>query len=186
MRGITKAAAEDVIERFSLGAANRLLAGYWLSLWQGDDPPRYERFNSAGLSDLVPNLMLFDVLPERHVTIRKAGIDLCRILNEDLDGTDWVKRAPMRSHRLYMRNFSTVARGAAIIGRRRISMASGGPRFNEELVLPFAPRADGTCPVIGHVDWKMDYRLRFRAIIAMENIADDRILPFRKKASGDL
>ena len=185
MRGMTKAAAEDVMERFSLGAANRLMAGRWLSLWQGNDLPQYEQFNFTGLSELVPNIMLFDVLPEAQVTIRKAGIDVCRILREDLDGTDWVKRAPLRNRRLYMRNFSAVARGAAIVGRRRISMAFGGPRFNEELMLPFARRADGTCPVIGHVDWKMD-RLKFGAITKMEITANDKILPFGKSATAHL
>ncbi|HEY4943999.1 MAG TPA: PAS domain-containing protein [Rhizomicrobium sp.] len=186
MRRITKAAAEDVIEKLSLGAANRELAGYWLSLWQGNDPPQYERFDSARLSALVPNMMLFEVLPENHVTVRKAGIDLCRILREDLDGTDWVRPAPVRCHGVRMRNFSAVARGAAMIGRRRIAMAVGSTRYNEELVLPFAPRSDGTCPVIGHADWKMDYHLRFTAITDIENLAHDSILQFRKRASGDL
>jgi hypothetical protein len=186
MRRVMKATAEDAIERFSLGAANRLLAGYWLSLWQGDELPEYERFKFVGLSELIPNMMLFDVLPEHRVMVRKAGTDVCRILNEDLDGTDWVRPAPMRNHRLRMRHFSAVARGAAIIGRRRMSMAFGGHRFNEELLLPFASRADGTCPVIGHADWKIEYRLRFTAITGMDNLADDRILPFGKMASAGL
>lgn len=186
MLKITKAAAEHAIERFALGEANRLLAGHWLSLWQGDDLPRYEHFNLAKLRDLVPNILLFDVLPEKRVTVRKAGNDISRILHGDLDGRDWVESAQLRYRNIFMRNFSAIARGAAMKGCRRLSMANASAIYNEELALPFATRADGTCMVIGHVDWKMDYHRRFTAITGIPPLAGDRVLRFGKNISNDL
>jgi hypothetical protein len=102
---ITKAAAEDAIERFSLGAENRLLAGHWLSLWQGDELPQYEQFGFAGFGAFIPNTFLFDVLPQRRVTVRKAGSDVCTILHENLEGADWVTRSPLRYRNMLVRNF---------------------------------------------------------------------------------
>jgi hypothetical protein len=181
---ITKAAAEDAIERFSLGAANRLLAGHWLSLWQGDDLPHYEQFNLAGFGPFIPNMLLFDVLPERRVTVRKAGSDVCTVLHRNLEGVDWVTLASLRYRNMFMRNFAAVAGGAAMRGRRILTMTDGSSRIDEELVLPFAPRADGICPVLGYVDWKMDRHLTLTSISEIPNVAGDKILPFRKKGKA--
>jgi hypothetical protein len=151
-----KAAAEIAIERMNLGHANQILSGYWLSLWQGDSLPRREQFDPMQVKSLLANLMVFDVVPDNAVTVRSAGSDLKLITGDDLNGRDWVARAPLRLQNMRMRNLTAVTQGAILWARRRIYFAGGVTHYNEELVLPFAPNADGQCSILAYPDWKLD------------------------------
>jgi hypothetical protein len=64
--------------------------------------------------------------------------------------------------------------------RRRLTMVSGPAMYNEELLLPFAPDADGICPVVAHTDWKIDRVLRLTGISEIEGLPhDSRLLAIR-------
>jgi hypothetical protein len=173
---IAKAAAETALEKLDLSATNRAFAGYWLSLWQGDDLPRVERFDPGLLRDLVPNLIVFDAVPGKHVMVRKAGRETCAIVGEELDGIDWVMTARVRNRRLRMRNFDTLMDGAILFTRRRLTMLSGPPAFNQELVLPFAGDPHGVHPIVAHTDWKIDRDRRLNGIAEIEPLAHDHRL----------
>lgn len=183
MRKITKAAAETALEKFKLGSSNRAFAGYWLSLWQGDELPRHESFDPYRIGGLSPNLIQFDVLPERGVTVRKAGRETCEILGLDVNGLDWIMYARIRNRRFRLRNFTAITNGAVNIVRRRLTMVSGPSVYNEELLLPFAPSPDGIYPVVAHTDWKIDHALRLTGISEIEPLpSDSRLLAIRGKA----
>jgi hypothetical protein len=179
---ITKAAAEIALEKLDLSATNRAFAGYWLSLWQGNELPRLEAFNPDLVRELVPNLIAFDAVPGRHVMVRRAGQETCAIVGETLDGTDWVMRARVRNRKLRMRNFDAITDGAILFARRRLTMVSGPPVFNQELVLPFAGDLDGIHPVVAHTDWKIDRTRRLNGIAEIEHLArDHRLLPIQSR-----
>jgi hypothetical protein len=187
VRKITKAAAEAALEKLKLGSSNRAFAGYWLSLWEGDELPRHERFDHYRIEGLSPNLIEFDVLPESRVMVRKAGRETCEILGEDVNGIDWVLYARIRNRRSRMRNLTAIANGAVNIVRRRLTMVSGPAVFNEELLLPFAPDSDGICPVVAHTDWKIDRALRLTGISEIEPLPrDSRLFAIRGRAPAAL
>lgn len=183
---MTKAAAEDAVERLNLGAANRLLAGYWLSLWQGNALPRREQFDPSLVKPLLPNLMLFDVVPENKVTVQLAGSDVKRITGQDFNGVDWVGWVPVRYRGMRMRNLTAVARGAVMTCHRRMQMTVGNDRFNEELVLPFAINDDGLCPVVAHPDWRLDPVTTVGVPVIIEHCArDHKVVTFANKKQAD-
>jgi hypothetical protein len=188
MSATAKSDAEDAIERMNLGAANRLLAGYWLSLWDGDALPRRERFDPARVSSLMSSLLLFDVVPDNEVTVRMAGSDVERLSGRDFNGCDWVAAAPTRLRGMRVRNLTAVARGAVLSARRRMRMSIGSDRFNEELVLPFAANDDGLCPVVAYADWQLDPATTRGVPLVIEHCArEHRLIAFGdKKKVGDL
>jgi hypothetical protein len=185
MSKISKVAAERSLEKLKLSDTNREFAGYWLSLWQGDALPRYDAFNPHRIARLVPNLLAFEALPEKSVVVRKAGREICRVAHQELDGADWITAAPLRGRGLRMRAFTRITEGAIMHVRRRMTMVSGPPRFNEELVLPFAPDADGIHPVLAHADWKLEPALKFHGIAEIEYVTRDHtILTIRRGAAA--
>jgi hypothetical protein len=171
VQNITKDAAERAIEKLSLSDKNRAFAGYWLSLWQGNELPRPERFDLARLPTLTPGVMVFDVLPDRSITVRSAGIDICRAVGQRLNGIDWITHAAVRNRGLRIRNFTGVAEGSVLIGRRPFLLAGGSLRINEELALPLAADADGASTVIAYTDWKTDEPDWFKNITDISRIA---------------
>jgi hypothetical protein len=180
---IRKAAAEEALEKLRLSPDNRAFAGYWLSLWQGDELPFRQAFNPWHIRELVPNLIEFEAVPQTRVTIRKAGREIVQIAREELDGVDWVMGAPVRERGVRMRSFTKLTDGAISIVRRRLTMASGPPLYNEELSLPFAPHG-GIHPVVAHADWKVDPRLRRSSILEIEIMARNySVLSICRKSS---
>jgi PAS domain-containing protein len=180
---ITKDAAECAIEKLSLGDKNRAFVGYWLSLWQGDALPRLERFDIARLPAQAPGMVVFDVIPERRVLIRSAGSDICRAVGLPLDGIDWVAYAPLRNQKLRMQNLSEVANGSLLLARRPFLHSKIGRRVNEELVLPFAPDANGVSPAIACIDWKLDEPDWFKSVTDISGVAHDRMMRLRRRKS---
>lgn len=181
MQKTTKDAAEQAIETLSLGEKNRAFVGYWLSLWQGDALPERERFDLMQLKALAPGMMMFDVLPQNRVAVAQAGIDVCRAVGEPLDGIDWVARSVIRNRGVRMRNFSGVAEGSLLVCRRTFRLTTGRLCANEELILPFATRPDGTTPVMAYTDWKIDISA-IRSIAEISQAAPHhKVLPLRRR-----
>jgi hypothetical protein len=178
---ITKDAAEHAVEKLCLGEKNRAFAGYWLSLWQGDALPEQARFDLGQIKALAPGAMIFEVLPARRVTVGYAGADVCRAVGEQLTGIDWVARSVVRNRGVRMRNLSAVATGSLMICRRTFRMPSGRLCANEELVVPFAAKADGTHQAIALTDWKIDGTDGLASITEIADAAHYNILALRRR-----
>ena len=183
LQKITKDTAESAIEKLSLGEKNTAFVGYWLSLWRGDELPRFETFDMARLPALAPMMVLFDVVPERSVIVRSAGSEVCRAVGRQLAGLDWIAYAAARNQKLRMQNMSEVANGSVLLARRPFSLATGTPRANEELVLPFAPNADGVTPVVACTDWKIDEPDWYKRVIDVAYVAHDKMVRLRRRKS---
>ncbi len=152
MPQFSKQEAEKQIAVLAMSDANLRLARYWLSLWPGDALPRRAALNPAKLKHHLPNLLLFDVVPDTSVTIRLAGTQIVRSIRMELTGRDWVELAPPDYRAERLRVFSSLARGAIGFGHRRIPLTHGEHYISEEILLPFAPEADGMSPVMCHMD----------------------------------
>ncbi len=172
-RALNKSAAADAIAKLRLDARNRALAEHWLSLWAHDGLPARSCFNPSKLKTHLPNLLMFDVVPDERVTVRLAGTGYRSVLGMELTGRDWIAMAPEKHRRLRLRNMSTVARGAVLVARRRMAMVAGGDHENEELVLPFAPDDSGVHPVVAHADWKLDHLSKVTSIAWIDDASRD-------------
>jgi hypothetical protein len=149
--------AQDVVAKLKLEESNRALAENWLSLWDGDALPPRANFNPARMKPFLPNLIMFNVRPDVSVTVRLAGTAFHHFLDAELTGRDWIALAPESHRATRLKLFSTIARGALLVAHRRIEMTVGDDYISEEILLPFAPEANGTSPVIVHVNFKPEH-----------------------------
>jgi hypothetical protein len=164
MSELKKCVAEKAIAGLALAPSNAELARHWLSLWPGDELPLRAAFRPAKLKPYLPNLLLFNVVPDASVTVRLAGTGFRHILGTELTGKDWIALAPESYRATRLGLFSAVARGAVVVAHRRVALNDGADQISEEILLPFAPEADGASPVLVHVDWKPQQFLRIQSV----------------------
>ncbi len=156
--------AQDVVAKLDLEESNRALADHWLSLWSGDSLPPRASFNPAKFKSFLSNLIMFNVVPKVGVKVRLAGTGFHHYLDAELTGKDWIALAPESHRATRLKLFSTIARGAILVAHRRIIMTVGDDYISEEILLPFAPEADGSSPVIVHVNFKPEHFLKIKSI----------------------
>ena len=175
---LNKLAAARTIAELRLLGHNQAIAEHWLSLWQDDRLPARSAFGPDSLEMFQSNLLLFDVVPDARVVVRLAGTRFRTLLGRDLQGIDWVADAPECHRAVRLQNFSAVARGAIMVGRRRTTMRSGGANFNEEIVLPFAAEPGGVTPALAHVIWPFDATMTAESLVEIDPVTDKfRLIP---------
>jgi hypothetical protein len=152
MTGLCRRAAAETIRALKLEEANRALAEHWLSLWQGDGLPSRAALNPANIKAFLPNILLFNVVPELRVTVRLAGTHFTYIFGGELTGADWIALADPARAAARLAMFSTIARGAVLVEHRDVAMVEDGPAVLEEILLPFAAGEDGVAMVMAHVN----------------------------------
>lgn len=126
---------------------------HWLSLWEGNELPKVERFRPDDVPQLAPNTLIFNVIPEKSVTIRSAGANFAKSGSGWKLGTDWLTTAPPKVRESRLRRFTASARGAIIRGIPEAILKSEHAYFYEAAHFPFRPDADGTTPVLVYIDW---------------------------------
>ncbi len=154
MQYFDRGAAFKIVSDLELAPANRRLVHHWLSLWHGNVLPGRSAIKPSDLKSLLPNLIMFDVVPGRTVVVRLAGTNYNFVLGMELTGRDWIDLAPVEYRAERLRIFSDIAMGAIGRGVRSIEMKAGDRRSSEEILLPFRSDADGDAQlVLCHVDW---------------------------------
>jgi hypothetical protein len=171
-----KEVAEKAIESLNLEASNREFADYWLSLWQEDGLPARASFSPARMKAFLPSILIYDVVPERSVTVRLAGTGYDLILGPSLAGSDWVALAPENYRATRLRLFSTIARGAILMAHRHLAMLSGDNIVVQEILLPFAGQPDGVHSVLARVNWRQDQLRRIKTIAQVTGETLDQTL----------
>lgn len=175
----SKAAVEKIITGLELEQSNRVLADHWLSLWDGDALPPRAKFSPAKLKSFLPGMLLFDVVPDRGVTVRLAGTGYRTVLEKDPTGSDWIAAAPESHRATRLKVFSIVARGGVLVAHRRIAMLSGSDYISEEILLPFAPDANGVVTILARVNFGES---QFRNIRSIPQVTGDpldvKLVPF--------
>ncbi|HEY7978480.1 MAG TPA: PAS domain-containing protein [Rhizomicrobium sp.] len=172
--------AEEIIAGLHLEESNRVFAAHWLSLWEGDALPPAARFSPAKLKAYLPGLLKFDVVPDVRVTVRLAGTGYSNLLPKDPTGADWIAAAPEDHRATRLRTFSAIARGAVLVAHRRVAMLDGEDIVSEEILLPFAPDANGAVAVLGRVNFTPGQFRRVRSVAQVTgDPLDHTLAPFR-------
>lgn len=166
----SRSAAQKAIAGLNLEASNRELAEHWLSLWDGDALPPRGTFNPARLKSFLPGIMLFDVVPDRSVKVRLAGTGYRFVLERDPTDEDWIAAAPESHRAARLHSFSVIARGAVLVAHRRVAMLNDGEHISEEILVPFAPDANGVVTLLCRVNFKAE---DFRHIKSMPQVLGD-------------
>ncbi|HEY0300283.1 MAG TPA: PAS domain-containing protein [Rhizomicrobium sp.] len=161
---LDRQAAARTVAALDLETENRVLAEHWLSLWQGDVLPQRSALHPAKLKRYLPNIILFNVVPDASVTVRLAGTRFNHILGAELTGKDWIAATPEHHRPLRLKLFSTIARGALMVDHRLVAMATGEDMVVEEILLPFAAEANGVHPVLVHVNLKATQYLKIKSV----------------------
>ena len=147
--------AIQAFERLGLTGANRRLAVYWLSLWDGDQMPTRAQFQPGAVRDLLPGIGIFAVNPGVSTHCRLAGTELTRAIGRDLTGLSWQAYTPPDEWKLRLDRNSEIAKGSVGIGIRFTQDRNGETERAIELQLPFADVAeDGTRQILFHLDWR--------------------------------
>lgn len=154
MSGFDIAAARNCLDRCSAGATRRLVE-YWLSLWRGAEIPMRADFHPKAVSDLLPSIGIFDVVPDKSVRCRLVGSRLVEGAGGvDITGQDWLAMTAPDDRAVRLRRFSNVAQGAIGLGQRAAERASGEHLRAEEVMLPFGDVGpDGARQVLTHIAW---------------------------------
>ena len=131
------------------------LAQYWLSLWQGDELPRRADFRPREVVDLLPNISILDVVPDKSVYCRLMGSFIVEGAGRDFTGCDWIAVTKPEERPERLKRFSDVARGAIGRGIRCARRASGEEQLCEEIMLPFRDvGANGARQVLTYIGWR--------------------------------
>ena len=155
MMHFSRSAAERSFAERPLSGQSTRVAQYWLSLWRGDALPVRADFKPRDMAEHLPNIALFDVVPEVSVRCRLQGSTLARGLGEDITGQDWLALTRPEDRALRLERWSSVARGAIGRGLRLGHRESGENQYAEELMLPFGDIAqDGSRQVLFHLAWR--------------------------------
>lgn len=164
MTGFCRRTAARTLAGLTLEDANRALAEYWLSLWPGDALPPRAALNPAKLKAFLPNIVLFNVVPDVSVQVRLSGTHVETIMGASLGGADWIALAGPERAAVRLAMFGVLARGAMLVDHRHAAMAVGEPAVLEEIILPFAPDPDGVSPVLAHVNLSAQQYLKIARV----------------------
>jgi hypothetical protein len=159
MNRFDRSAVAVTVAKLDLVPPQKKLLEYWLSLWSDDELPERGRFHPADVKPLLPMLAIFDVVPDKSVTVRLAGTAYTAVLGRELTGMDWLAVLPANLRATRLRRFSEIARGAIGKGVRRIELHGAKPSECSEFMLPFrAENGSDNHPVICHVAWRPEQR----------------------------
>jgi hypothetical protein len=161
------------LDGMPLDPLNRRFANYWLSLWDGDQPPERAAFQPGRVPELLPGIAITEVRPGESVRIRLAGTAIEAGLGMDLTGKDWLALTPPAQRMTRLERFATLLKGAASRNIKRGVSLAGTPISAEEMQFPFAGVGeDGTRLLISHIAWRAgsfdlnDSRVRGAADVA--------------------
>jgi hypothetical protein len=153
-----KQAAMKAVAEAKLAPSNNAVAEHWFSLWDGDALPTRSQFRPAKVKALLPDLVLFDVIPEKSVIVRLAGTNVAKALGFELTGRDWLAAAEPDQRAGRLAYFTAVVKGAVGYAHRDVTMSYGGNTRSEEMLLPFAADSGTDAhAVLCHIDWPREF-----------------------------
>ncbi len=126
-------------------------ADYWFSLPRDDLLPRRETFDPAAVPELLPMILLRDVLSDGRGRYRLAGTGIRDMLGFEITGLKAFDFLPEPHQALYREvSRQMMDRPCGVNALFDLQSARGEPFQIENVAFPFAPRADGSGQTVGH------------------------------------
>ena len=149
------AAATSALATLELGAVNRELADYWLSLWQGGRLPARGAVDPVRLKKFLPGLSILEIHPDESVRYRIAGQAFRAAYGFDPSGRDVIQMTPPAQRAARLARFKSFVAGHVGAAIRVIPRGEEPDVISQDLVLPLGGRAaDGARTWIFHNSWR--------------------------------
>lgn len=153
MRDIDRAV--NAIAALDLNGANKRLAAYWLSRWQGDKPPSRERFDMKQVWEFSPALMILAIRKDEIMRCVSAGAFTKLALGYDLVGEDVLSLTSAAEREERLAFCWQIVLGAVTVFYRAYESAGHAKGLAQGTSLPFCDvDADGTRYFAMHSNWR--------------------------------
>ncbi|HXC57631.1 MAG TPA: PAS domain-containing protein [Rhizomicrobium sp.] len=167
MREWDRAKAIAAFEAFQLSGTNAALAVYWLSLWDGNRPPRRGDFNPARVRDLLPAIALTEVRSNDDPVCRLSGRYIDMALGAPMRGVNMLTLAGGAEQRTLRRaRLCALVDGGVALAKTHYRTEAHVTAVAETIQLPFhGMLEDGSRQILMHTNWRpapADYRVRTR------------------------
>lgn len=153
MTRFDKTLAADAVEAMGFSAANRKLARYWLSGWNGDEPPMRNAILPSKIKDLLAGIAIIELRHDGTAYCRLAGSAICMGLGIDITGKDVLALMPPEFRAERRTRYERVVAGAISRNVKRILNRFNQTILVEDIQLPLSGGADGS-QIIYHADWR--------------------------------
>jgi two-component system response regulator FixJ len=147
-------AAHKAIGALGFAGIDLLIAEYWLSLWQGDNPPRLSKFDATKVREAIPGLSFFEVAMNGQVICRSAGPAYKFFFGYDITGQDWISLTPPNERTLRTERIQAIVNGAICSGQRRAPDRLPDQQWFTDITLPFAAESNGVRHFLVHANWR--------------------------------
>ncbi len=155
MRAWSYSKAVAAIEQLAPTGTNLRLACYWLSLWDGEAPPRRASFNPGRIAEILPGMVLNELHANGTPMCRLAGTAIDRALGHAVTGTNLLECLPDDMKEIRRARTAAVVEGGIAISRTSYTTRTGQRGVVESLQLPFQGRCEsGSRQYIGHINWR--------------------------------
>ena len=146
--------AVAAIESLGLSETNMKFACYWLSLWQGDQPPTGARFAPDHVRELLPGIALVEVRPNLDPICRLSGTAIDTAAGRPVTGTNLLDFVSGEGKVIRQSRLTTIIEGSVSLSRTSYEQA-GTLKIIETVQLPFyGPTEDGSHLYIAHTNWR--------------------------------
>src|SRR5947207_12723223 len=123
--GWSFSAAKQAIDLLAPAGANREVAKYWLSLWQGERGPGRANFRLKDLESNSPAAAVFAINESKSIICEEAGA-LFRIgLGTDLTEQDLLNLTPPEQRRTRLERATEIVDGSILFGERVFQTEKG-------------------------------------------------------------
>ncbi len=155
MRAWSYSKAVAAIEQLAPTGTNLRLACYWLSLWDGEAPPKRSALNPARITELLPGLALNEMHADGAPVCRLSGTAIDRALGRSVSGRNLLDFLPQEAKAIRRSRVAALVAGGVAISRTSFTTNRSTSGILESLQLPFHGRSEtGSRQYLGHINWR--------------------------------
>ncbi|MGN6514230.1 MAG: PAS domain-containing protein [Rhizomicrobium sp.] len=155
MAHFDQASAANAVEAMGFGAANRRLARYWLSAWNGDVPPTRGDILPSKIKDLLSGIAIVELRKDGVAYCRLAGSAICMAIGIDITGRDILTLTPPEFRAERRARYDRVTSGAISRCVKRLRTRFNETILVEDIQLPLSGVSEGGIgQLLYHADWR--------------------------------
>jgi len=146
--------AVSAIESLGLSELNLRFACYWLSLWQGEQPPTRDRFAPSDVRELLPGVALVEIRSNLDPICRLSGTAIDVAVGRPITGANLLEFVSGEDKAVRQNRLATIVKGSVSLSRTSYEQA-GVAKLIETVQLPFYGKTeDGSHLYIAHTNWR--------------------------------